>query len=198
MWALVDNYDSFTHILLHYLRQLHKDIRVFKNDEGAVTDIALLQPSAVIISPGPGRPSGAGFTMDLIRHFIGHIPILGICLGHQALGEFLGARLVHAPYPMHGKQSRIHITAGAGIFDLPSSMTVMRYHSLVLEDYQHISGFVPLALADDDQALMMFYHPGYACMGIQFHPESVGTEQGMLYLRCWYEWAFKDKTLKEE
>jgi len=198
MWVLVDNYDSFTHILLHYLQQLHGDIRVFKNDERTVADIALLRPSAIIISPGPGRPSGAGFTMDIIRHFIGHIPILGICLGHQALGEFLGATLVHAPYPMHGKQSRIHITADAESLGFPPSMSVMRYHSLVLEDYRDINGFVPLAWSDDDQALMMFYHPGYTCMGIQFHPESVGTEQGMRYLRSWYEWAFKDKTLKEE
>lgn len=194
MWVLIDNYDSFTHILLHYLQQLHKNIRVYKNDEITVSDLALLQPAAIIISPGPGRPSDAGITMDMIHRFIGKIPILGICLGHQALGEYLGARLVHATFPMHGKQSRISFFSGTGVFRFVSPATVMRYHSLVLEDYEGMEGFVPLAYADDDQALMMFFHPLYKCWGIQFHPESVGTEQGITYLRIWYRWAFGHDT----
>lgn len=199
MWILIDNYDSFTHILLHYLQQLQQNVRVYKNDEIAAGDIDTLQPDAIIISPGPGRPENAGLTMEIIASFIGRIPILGICLGHQALGEYLGADLVHADYPMHGKQSRIDLVTGTAVdlSGITSPAIVMRYHSLVLERYRDINGLIPLAYAADDRALMMFYHAGYQCMGIQFHPESVGTEQGMLYLRAWYNWVFSDAQRKE-
>jgi anthranilate synthase component 2 len=190
MWVLIDNYDSFTHILCHYLKSLHEDILVVKNDEISVLELTQLAPQVVILSPGPQRPQNAGITMQVIEAFIGKIPILGVCLGHQALGEYLGAHLVHAQYPMHGKQSTIRLIEASNILGLPPEMEVMRYHSLVLEQYEKIIDITPLALAADDASLMMFYSNRFRCFGIQFHPESVGTPKGMEILKCWQEWAF--------
>jgi anthranilate synthase/aminodeoxychorismate synthase-like glutamine amidotransferase len=185
MWVLIDNYDSFTYMLHHYLLQLHDDIRVLRNDECTLAELIALQPSRIIISPGPRRPEQAGITNVLIDHFIGKIPLLGICLGHQALGIRLGAQLVRARQPMHGKVSQVSHT-GAALFDgIPEKFPVMRYHSLVLEDWGH-TGLVPLAFTENRE-LMAFESAGGMVTGIQFHPESILTPHGAQILRNWHE-----------
>lgn len=190
MWVLIDNYDSFTYILHHYLLQLHDDIKVYKNDEVTSRQLKEMQPEAIVISPGPGKPAEAGVTMEAIEQFIGVVPILGVCLGHQALGEYLGAKLAYAQYPMHGKQSSVEMAVEAKTFGLTEEMTVMRYHSLVLTDFEGLNQLTPLGYATDDGSLMLFCSPAYKCFGIQFHPESIGTTEGMQLLEKWYRWAF--------
>lgn len=183
MWALIDNYDSFTYILRHYLQELHDDVRVWKNDELDAGALVNLSPEKIILSPGPCRPASAGNMMSIIRQFYEQTPILGICLGHQALGEFFGARLVEGAYPMHGKVSPV-FHADSGIFKgLPNPLSVMRYHSLVLDSWEDIE-IVPLAFTEQKE-LMAFQHRKYPCTGIQFHPESVMTEQGREMLANW-------------
>lgn len=183
MWALIDNYDSFTYILWHYLLEIHEDVRVWKNDALSAEALAELNPESIILSPGPCRPVNAGNMMDIIRQFYQQTPILGICLGHQALGEFFGARLVEAHYPMHGKVSPVHHEQ-IGIFQgLPNPIQVMRYHSLVLDNWEN-TALQPLAFTEEKE-LMAFRHREYPCTGIQFHPESIMTEQGKGLLANW-------------
>lgn len=194
MWLLIDNYDSFTYILHHYLCMLHPQVEVVKNDAITIAEITNLNPECIILSPGPQRPLNAGITMQVVAHFIGKIPILGVCLGHQALGEYLGAQLVKADFPMHGKSSVIQLTDKAShLLALPKQMEIMRYHSLILKNYESIHEFEPLAFANDDGALMMFCSTQYKCFGIQFHPESIGTKDGLYILKAWQQWMFQTK-----
>jgi anthranilate synthase/aminodeoxychorismate synthase-like glutamine amidotransferase len=186
MWILIDNYDSFTHMLHHYLLQLpgNDDIYIVRNDGISLTGLQQLNPSRIIISPGPGTPAQSGITTGVIEAFHKTIPILGICLGHQALGEFFGAQLAKAELPMHGKISRI-FHEGKGIFEnIPSSLEVMRYHSLLLTGWQD-TGIVPLAFSDKNE-LMAFEHEQYNCVGLQFHPESVSSLFGLEILQNWH------------
>lgn len=183
MWALIDNYDSFTYILLHYLLQCGHECVVYRNDELSLDGLIHLSPERLIISPGPETPLQAGITMAAIDHFHSRIPILGVCLGHQALGMYFGAQLVHAGYPMHGKTSEV-IHNGHPLFhDIPSPFTVMRYHSLI------VNGFPGTPLQEiahtADGTVMALAHPVHPCVGIQFHPESVGTEHGLRLLKNW-------------
>jgi anthranilate synthase/aminodeoxychorismate synthase-like glutamine amidotransferase len=182
MWALLDNYDSFTYILHHYLLQLHKEVIVFKNDAIEVSDLIRLKPKRLIVSPGPKRPQDAGITMEAIRQLHDKIPILGVCLGHQALGQFFGAELVKG-HPMHGKTSTLHHQQKDFFANIPSCIQVMRYHSLVLQNWEN-TGIVPLAFSDTME-LMAFCHPVFPCVGLQFHPESVLTEFGFEMLENW-------------
>lgn len=184
MWILLDNYDSFTYILHHYLLQTGNECTVYRNDEITLRQLIDLNPSRLIISPGPETPLQAGICMDAIAYFHNRIPILGVCLGHQALGMFFGARLIHAPYPMHGKTSTVtHIKhlLFAGIDD---PFTVMRYHSLAVDHFEG-TGLKALAHTEDDHTIMTLAHEQYPCIGVQFHPESVGTPQGLQLLRNW-------------
>ncbi len=169
---------------------LHPHVLVKKNDEITIAQIKALAPTCIIISPGPKRPEDAGIIIDMIAHFAGKVPILGICLGHQALGCFLGAKLIHAPYPMHGKISKLIWDNAAIHFakQFPEDLKVMRYHSLVLDAPRDLKDFQPLAYAQDDGTLMMFCSPKYAFFGIQFHPESIGTPFGKDLLGAWYNW----------
>jgi anthranilate synthase/aminodeoxychorismate synthase-like glutamine amidotransferase len=190
MWLLIDNYDSYTYILWHYLRQLNDDVVIYKNDAIDIQKIEALNPECIIISPGPKRPKDAGCIMDVISAYIGKIPLLGICLGHQAIGEYLGAKLVHAPYPMHGKIDVISFE-GNNVCDNPfrllgTTTNAMRYHSLVLEDL-HNANLRPLAYSNKDNALMMFDNEALNVVGIQFHPESIGTIKGLELLKIWYQ-----------
>lgn len=184
MWILLDNYDSFTYILHHYLLQTGNDCAVYRNDELSVEQLAALKPSRLIISPGPETPWQAGICMDAIAYFYDKLPILGICLGHQALGIHFGAQLSYAPYPMHGKQSSIAHNASAIFSNIPPTFSAMRYHSLVLQNLEG-SGFVPTAFSTDDETIMAIQHSVYPCTGIQFHPESVGTIHGQTLINNW-------------
>jgi len=186
MWALIDNYDSFTYILLHYLQQAGADCVVYKNDELELQQLIDKNPERLIISPGPETPLQAGICMSAIGHFHDKIPIFGVCLGHQALGMFFGAELTRAPKPMHGKISEVSHTNHDLFRGVPNPFTVMRYHSLVLEgiDTKEVE---TIGTAKDDECIMAIAHKTLPCLGVQFHPESVGTEYGLKLLRNWVE-----------
>jgi len=184
MWLLIDNYDSFSHILLDYLLQINPDTIVIQNDTHDVAAIIAMAPERIILSPGPKTPDQAGITMDVINYFYDKIPILGVCLGHQAIAQFLGAKVARAPYPFHGKTSQIAHN-DKGIFKgLDNNFKVMRYHSLSVTEFEH-TGIEPWAIASDDGSLMAFGHEKYPVTGIQFHPESVLTEHGLTLLKAW-------------
>lgn len=183
MYLLIDNYDSFTYILRDYILQLGEECIVCKNDEISVEEIKQLNPSRIIISPGPETPLQAGICMEVIDTFHQMIPILGICLGHQALGMYFGAKLVHAPYPMHGKTSPV-IHQPHPIFEnIASPFEVMRYHSLVIENLS--ACLKNIAVSTDDHCNMAIAHESYPCIGVQFHPESIGTKEGLQLLKNW-------------
>ena len=185
MWALIDNYDSFTYILLHYLLQCGHECVVYRNDEISLEQLISLAPERLIISPGPETPLQAGITMAAIDHFHKRIPILGVCLGHQALGMYFGARLVHTAYPMHGKTSAITHTGHSLFSGIPSPFTAMRYHSLAVADFSNPS--LEAIAHTEDGTIMALAHKQYPCIGVQFHPESVGTEHGLQLLKNWSE-----------
>ncbi|WP_118974253.1 anthranilate synthase component II [Taibaiella koreensis] len=183
MWVLIDNYDSFTYILHHYLLQLHQEVQVYRNDAISLAELQRLAPERIILSPGPRRPKDAGITNEVVRHFYRETPLLGICLGHQAIGAFLGATLTKATRPVHGMTSPI-LHRQEGIFsDIPVGFEAMRYHSLILRDWED-TGIRPLAFSTE-QELMAFDHPVFPVTGIQFHPESVLTACGMQLLKNW-------------
>ena len=185
---LVDNYDSFTYNLYQYLGELGAEIRVVRNDELTAEEALALRPERIVISPGPGTPDQAGITLELIRRAAGRVPLLGVCLGHQALGQAFGGRVVRAPTLMHGKTSEIHHD-GRGVFaGLPDPFTATRYHSLVVE-----RGSVPESLEitawTDDGIVMGLRHREHALEGVQFHPESILTTVGKDLLRNFLEGA---------
>jgi anthranilate synthase component 2 len=182
MLLMIDNYDSFTYNLVQYLGELGEDVRVVRNDEVGVEDIDRLAPARIVISPGPCTPNEAGVSLPAIARFAGRIPILGVCLGHQAIGQAFGGRIVHAKTLMHGKVSPIH-HAGKGVFrGLPSPFNATRYHSLAIE-----RGTCPADLEitawTDDGEIMGVRHRSMAVEGVQFHPESILTEHGHALLR---------------
>jgi anthranilate synthase/aminodeoxychorismate synthase-like glutamine amidotransferase len=189
MWVLIDNYDSFTHILHHYLLQLHDDVVVYRNDAITIEEMKALNPDRIIISPGPKTPLDAGITNDVIRHFYNHKPILGICLGHQALGMFLGGTLSKAARPVHGSTTPVFHNEKGLFANIPSAFNVMRYHSLIIKDWEH-TAIQPLAFTKE-QELMAFSHQEYPVVGIQFHPESILTEYGLQILLNWKD-MFQD------
>lgn len=184
MWLLIDNYDSFSHILLDYLLQINPDALCIQNDSLDMAAIIAMAPERIILSPGPKAPGQAGITMEVISYFYDKIPILGVCLGHQAIAQFFGAKVSRAPYPFHGKTSEIE-HYDKGIFKgLEKNFKVMRYHSLSVTEFEH-TGIEPWAIALDDHSLMAFGHEKYPVTGIQFHPESVLTEHGLALLKAW-------------
>lgn len=180
MLLLIDNYDSFTYNLQDYLAQLDFASQVVRNDQCTLQQIKDWQPEAIVISPGPETPSKAGITMPLIQHFYTQIPIVGICLGHQAIGEFFGARLDKASRPMHGMTSLIHHTGHAMFGDLPRSFEVMRYHSLCLYDLEN-TPLIATAHTSTGE-IMALAHRSLPLVGCQFHPESILTEYGLQIL----------------
>lgn len=183
MWVLIDNYDSFTYILHHYLLQTGYKCAVYHNDEITVAELVALAPTRIIISPGPETPLQAGITMEAVGYFHDKIPILGVCLGHQAIGMHFGARLIKAPVPMHGKTSILHCTEHPLFAGIPPSPNVMRYHSLAISDLAQ-TGLQSIAHTDDG-VIMAMIHETSPCVGVQFHPESVGTEHGLQMLKNW-------------
>nr|HPJ57808.1 aminodeoxychorismate/anthranilate synthase component II [Kiritimatiellia bacterium] len=184
MILMIDNYDSFTYNLVQYLREMSADVRVFRNDAITVAEIEQLAPSALVISPGPGRPEDAGISCDAIRAFAGKIPILGVCLGHQAIGLVYGATIVHARKLMHGKVSEIACD-GQGIFKGLDSrpFKAMRYHSLAVDPNSLPDSLAVSATATDDGEIMGLRHTSLPVEGIQFHPESIMTPVGKRILR---------------
>jgi anthranilate synthase component II len=182
MLLMIDNYDSFTYNLVQYLGELGEDVRVFRNDEVTLDEVALLAPRAIVISPGPCTPKEAGISVSLIERFAGDIPILGVCLGHQAIGQAFGGRIVHAKNVMHGKTSPIH-HEGEGVFaELPNPLTATRYHSLVIER-ESLPSCLEITAWTDDGEIMGVRHREKAVEGVQFHPESILTEAGHDLLR---------------
>ena len=182
MILMIDNYDSFTWNLVQYLEVLGREVRVERNDAIDVRGIEALRPEAIVISPGPKTPDEAGVTLEVVRTFTGRLPILGVCLGHQAIGQTFGGRIVPAPSLMHGKTSLIRHD-GLGLFrGLDNPFEATRYHSLVVEP-----GSVPAALevsaTTEDGVIMGLRHRSHPTEGVQFHPESVLTPSGMALLR---------------
>ncbi|CUW24803.1 Aminodeoxychorismate synthase component 2 [Serratia grimesii] len=181
MLLLIDNYDSFTYNLYQYFCELGAEVLVKRNDELQLTDIERLAPQRLVISPGPCTPNEAGISLDAIRHFAGKLPILGVCLGHQALGQVFGAKVVRAREVMHGKTSAIrHFDSGV-FHGLNNPLTVTRYHSLVLEAATLPDCFDVTAWSERDgvrDEIMGIRHRQLALEGVQFHPESILSEQG--------------------
>ncbi len=189
MILVIDNYDSFTYNLVQYLGELGAefpiaaDIQVYRNDQITIEQVRQLNPAGVVISPGPGRPDDAGISLDLIRQLGPAMPILGVCLGHQSIGQVFGGTIVAAPLLMHGKTSEVHHT-NAGVFNgLDNPMTATRYHSLVIER-QSCPEVLEITAWVDDQTIMGVRHRQYPhIQGVQFHPESVLTASGKQLLR---------------
>ena len=182
MLLMIDNYDSFTYNLVQYLGELGEDVRVVRNDEVTVEEIGALAPERIVISPGPCTPNEAGVSLPVIARFAGKIPILGVCLGHQAIGQAFGGKIVHAKTLMHGKVSPIH-HAGTGVFrGLPSPFNATRYHSLAIERASCPAELEITAWTDDGE-IMGVRHRSLTVEGVQFHPESILTEHGHALLR---------------
>jgi anthranilate synthase component II len=187
MLLMIDNYDSFTYNLVQYLGELGADVRVFRNDRIGLAEITALGPEHIVISPGPCTPNEAGISVQVIEHFSGKVPILGVCLGHQAIGQAFGGRVVHAGAVMHGKTSPIH-HRGAGVFHgLADPFQATRYHSLVigregLPDCLEITAWTETPQGEIDE-IMGVRHRHLRVAGVQFHPESIMTEHGHALLR---------------
>ena len=189
MILLIDNYDSFTYNLYQYLGEVEENIIVKRNDEISIADIEALNPTAIVISPGPGRPEEAGISMEVIQKFYKTIPILGICLGHQAIGAAFGANVIGAKQIMHGKTSLIDHTGTDLFTGQENPLTVMRYHSLVVEKQSLPSELEVTATSQDDHEIMALKHKDYPLYGLQFHPESIGTKTGKQLLHEFYKIA---------
>ena len=183
MLLVIDNYDSFTYNLVQYFGELGEDIFVRRNDVLSVDDVMTMSPDAIVVSPGPCTPHEAGISVELIRRAGAVIPLLGVCLGHQAIGEAYGGTVIRASRVMHGKQSRI-LHDGTGLFaNVPSPLSVMRYHSLIVERQSLPAELDVTAVADDDlQEIHALRHRTNPVWGVQFHPESILTEHGKTLL----------------
>lgn len=182
MLLMIDNYDSFTFNIVQYLSELGEDVRVYRNDEISIQKIRELSPDVIVISPGPCTPNEAGVSMDVVRAFEGEIPILGICLGHQSIGQVYGGKIVKAGQVMHGKTSLIHHTGKDVFTGLANPFTATRYHSLVVEKESLPDCFEVTAWTENDagelEEIMGIRHRTFAMTGVQFHPESILTEHG--------------------
>jgi anthranilate synthase/aminodeoxychorismate synthase-like glutamine amidotransferase len=184
---LIDNYDSFTWNLAHRFGELGAEVRVVRNDAIAIDDIQSLSPEKIVISPGPGRPEGAGISVEVLRTFAGRLPLLGVCLGHQALAVAFGGRVERAAVPMHGKTSMVAHEHAHLFKGLPESIEVGRYHSLIIPPDRLPAAFVRSAWVVDDGTIMAIRHEQWPVYGVQFHPESVLTPAGHRILRNFLE-----------
>jgi anthranilate synthase component 2 len=186
MLLMIDNYDSFTYNIVQYFGELGEDVRVHRNDEITIAEIEALDPDRICISPGPKAPKDAGVSVDVLREFKGKKPILGVCLGHQAIGEAFGGKIVRAKEVMHGKTSPIAHT-GEGVFkELPSPFTVIRYHSLAIERAS-LPACLEVTAWTNDGEIMGVRHKDFDIEGVQFHPESILTEHGHAMLKNFLE-----------
>lgn len=181
MLILLDNYDSFTYNLLHYIEQEGENVKVFRNDEKSADEVLSLKPDGIVISPGPCDPEKAGISKELIRKSAGRVPVLGVCLGHQAIGEVFGGKVIRADLPMHGKISEVTHN-GEGIFrNIPSPFKATRYHSLIVEKKSLPDTLKITAWTDD--IIMGLQHKQFPIFGTQFHPESIASEFGHELIR---------------
>jgi anthranilate synthase/aminodeoxychorismate synthase-like glutamine amidotransferase len=181
MVFVLDNYDSFTYNLVQYLGELGAEVVVRRNDQLTVAEVEAMHPERILLSPGPCTPQEAGISIDLVRHFAGKLPVLGVCLGHQAIGAAFGGKIVRAPKLMHGKTSQVQHDGKTIFKDLPTPMTATRYHSLIVDEkslppYLEISAYAPEN--GSSRVIMGLRHKRFPLEGVQFHPESVLTGEG--------------------
>lgn len=179
---MIDNYDSFTYNLVQYLGELGQDIKVFRNDRITIKEIEKLNPEKIVVSPGPCTPKEAGISVEVIRHFAGKVPLLGVCLGHQSIGAAFGAEIINAPRLMHGKTSMIHHDGKTIFKGLPSPFEATRYHSLIIKKETLSDNFIISAWTDKNE-IMGIRHKKLLIEGVQFHPESILTKTGKDLLR---------------
>jgi para-aminobenzoate synthetase component 2 len=182
MILVIDNYDSFTYNLVQYLGELGEEVIVYRNDEIDLTGIEQLNPSHILISPGPCTPNEAGISLSLIEHFKGVIPIFGVCLGHQSIGQAFGGEVVRAEKLMHGKTSQIQHDGKSIFADIPSPFTATRYHSLIVRK-ETLPDCLEISAETAEGEIMGLRHKEYAIEGVQFHPESIITDHGLQILR---------------
>ena len=183
---MIDNYDSFTYNLVQYLEKLNETVIVKRNDKITLDEIAAMAPSMIVLSPGPCTPNESGICLDVVHRFKGEIPILGICLGHQIIGQAFGCKIIKALEPVHGKVHAISHD-NSGVFDgLANPLKVTRYHSLVVEN-QEIPGFFEITARTDQNEIMGMRHKDYPIEGVQFHPEAILTEMGMELLDNFFQ-----------
>lgn len=177
MFVLIDNYDSFTYNLWHYLGELGAEMRVLRNDACSADEVMAMKPEGIVISPGPCDPDRAGICLELIGRCAGRLPLLGVCLGHQAIGQVFGGRVIRAPHPVHGKTCQIHHN-GTGLFaDLPTPFLATRYHSLIVER-DSLPSCLEVTAWTDDGLIMGLAHKDFDIHGVQFHPESIASQHG--------------------
>ena len=188
MILVIDNYDSFTYNLVQYLGEFGVDPHVVRNDKITLDEIEQLDPTSIVISPGPCTPSEAGISIEVIRSFAGRIPLLGVCLGHQAIGEAFGGQVVRAPYLMHGKTSQILHDRRTIFRGLDNPFTATRYHSLMVEP-STLPSCLEVSATTSDGLVMGLRHREFICEGVQFHPESIMTGSGKALLRNFLELA---------
>ena len=188
MVLMIDNYDSFTFNLVQYLAELGAEVRVFRNDELKVEEIEALNPSHVVLSPGPCTPNEAGITLETIERFAGRVPILGVCLGHQAIGQAFGGKVVRAKQLMHGKVSRVRHDENGVFRKIPNDFVATRYHSLVVERAS-LPGCLEISAESEDGEIMGLRHRTLAVEGVQFHPEALLTEHGHKLLQNFIQGA---------
>lgn len=177
MLLMIDNYDSFTYNLVQYFAELGEEVKTFRNDEITLEDVAKLNPARIVVSPGPCTPNEAGISVPLIQEFAGKIPLLGVCLGHQSIGQAFGGKIVRAQQVMHGKTSLVHHNNTSVFRGIPNPYTVIRYHSLAIERAS-LPDCLEITAWTDDGEIMGVRHKTLAVEGVQFHPESILTEHG--------------------
>ena len=187
MILVLDNYDSFTYNLVQYLGELGAEVKVHRNDETTIETIEQLRPDRILISPGPGRPEDAGITVDVIRHFGGKVPVMGVCLGHQAIGQVFCGEVVRAPVPMHGKTSTVEHDSKGLFSGISAPFQASRYHSLVVSEERWPADLEICARSKEDGLVMALRHRAWPLHGVQFHPESILTNEGRRILRNFLE-----------
>ena len=182
MLLMIDNYDSFTYNLVQYLGELGQDLKVYRNDKLTIAEIEAMKPERIVVSPGPCTPKEAGISVEVIRHFTGKVPILGVCLGHQSIGEAFGGDVIRAPYLMHGKTSMIHHDTKTIFAGLPNPFEATRYHSLIIKR-ETLPEVLEVTAWTYDGIIMGVRHKQHKLEGVQFHPESILTGAGKDLLR---------------
>jgi anthranilate synthase/aminodeoxychorismate synthase-like glutamine amidotransferase len=182
MLLMIDNYDSFTYNLVQYFGELGQDLKVYRNNKITISEIEKMGPECIVISPGPCTPKEAGISIEVIKHFAGKIPILGVCLGHQSIGEAFGGDVIRAPYLMHGKTSMIHHDGKTIFAGLPNPFEATRYHSLIIKR-ETLPSVLEVTAWTEDKVIMGVRHKQFKVEGVQFHPESILTGAGKDLLR---------------